>query len=310
MKVLVSGASGFVGKRVLKLLLENGHEVYGLSRSPEKNETKFPEVKWLKWDCSMGAPELGTLESLDAVINLMGENVATKRWNNAIKKDLYNSRVDGTALLHQGIKNANLEPNVFVSTSAIGVYGDKGLEPVDESAPVASDFLANLCKAWEEAALKEKELYQRSVIIRVGIALGSDGGLAQKLMPLFKLGLGGKLGDGNFYMSWIHVKDLARIFVKAVEDQKMSGIYNASAPFPVTNSEFTKTFANTYRKPAMFNVPKFALKIVMGEMAEYAVKGVKAMPKKLKEDNFHFLYPTIETAVKDVVSVKNVVSNP
>ena len=302
MKILISGASGFVGKQVLKLLLEKGHEVYGLTRSPEKNQKLFPTVNWIKWEGVRDLPDLSKISNIDAVINLVGENIAAKRWNNGQKKEIFNSRIDGTKSILKMLEAANLKPRVFVSTSATGIYGAN--ENSTEDSNTADDFLANLCKAWEAAVGEGKDqgLYQRSVIIRVGLVLGRDGGLIQRLAPIFKRGLGGKLGKGKFYMSWIHVRDLARIYVRALEDENMSGVYNAVSPFPVTNEEFTRVLGQAVRKPTPFTVPKFALKLAMGEVAEYITKGGKVYPGKLKKDNFHFLYPTIEVAAKDVVS--------
>lgn len=302
MKVLVSGASGFVGQHVLDLLLSKGHEVFALSRRPEKHREKYPSVHWIKWERVSEAPDLAEVQELDGALNLMGENLASKRWNNSQKKLIYNSRVDGTKLLLKGLANAGLRPKVFVSASATGIYGHRGDGPVDEQSRVQNDFLGNLCQAWEQAALEGGPGIGRTVVLRAGLVLGKDGGLAAKIAPLFKLGLGAKLGDGNFYMSWIHVKDLARVYLKALEDEDMSGIYNAVSPFPATNSEFTGVLADAVRRPAPFKAPKFALKLVMGEMGEYVLKGAKVEPKKLKKENFHYLYPTVELALKDVVS--------
>lgn len=302
MIVLVSGASGFVGKYILDLLLEHGHEVHALSRSSEKNQKKYPRINWIQWDDSSHVADLSGIKKLDGVINLVGENLASKRWNNGQKKKIYNSRIDGTNSIFHMLEKAKLKPSVFVSTSAIGIYGDRGDESIDEESSSANDFLANLCVSWEKVVAKNKHLYGRSIIVRVGLVLGRDGGLSEKLLPIFKRGLGGKLGNGRFFMSWIHVKDLARIYVRALEDDKMKGVYNAVSPFPVRNSEFTNVFADALRKPAPFRVPKYALKLGMGEFGEYAVKGAKVLPKRLKSEDFHFLYPTVEVAIKDVVS--------
>lgn len=301
MKVLLSGASGFVGSHIIRLLLEQGHQVYALSRNPEKNKERFPEANWLLWEEGSKLPDLRGLE-VEGVINLAGENLASKRWSNGQKKEIYNSRIDGTRNLFQALKEAGIKPSVFVSTSAIGIYGDRGEEVVDENSLAQEDFLGVLCKAWEEEVHKHQQEYERAVILRVGLVLGKGGGLAEKLVPLFKLGLGGKLANGNFYMSWIHVKDLARIYVKALNDGEMKGIYNAVSPFSVKNVEFTRVLAQVCRKPAFFTVPKAALKLAMGEMGEYVLKSAKVAPKRLKEEDFHYFYPTIEVALKDVVS--------
>ncbi len=302
MNVLVSGASGFVGRHVVDLLLEKGHTVFALSRSAELNQQRWPKVSWIQWNDAHHVADLKEINKLDAVINLVGEGLDSKRWSNTQKKEIFNSRVDGTKTIFEMLKQHSLRPEVFVSTSAVGIYGHHDSGEILENTPIAKDFLANLCKDWEAVVSENRSQYNRYAIIRVGLVLGKGGGMMSKLVPLFKLGLGGKLGNGNFFMSWIHVKDLARAYVAAVEDSSKTGVYNATAPFPVKNAEFTKVLANTVDRPAPFNVPRFALRIAVGEMADYMLKGAKVVPNKLKEEDFHFLYPTIERAIKDVVS--------
>ncbi|MBC74750.1 MAG: TIGR01777 family protein [Halobacteriovoraceae bacterium] len=302
MNVLVSGASGFVGRHIVELLLEKGHTVYALSRSAEENQKNWPKINWIQWNNAQHVADLGSINKLDAVINLAGEGLDSKRWSNGQKKEIFNSRVDGTKAIFEMLKAHSLKPEVFVSTSAVGIYGHHDSGEVVEDSATTKDFLANLCKDWEAVVTENSSHYDRSVIVRVGLVLGKGGGMISKLVPLFRLGLGGKLGSGNFFMSWIHVKDLARIYVSAIEDSSKKGVYNGTAPFPVKNAEFTKVLSDTVVRPAHLNVPRFALRIAVGEMADYMLKGAKVVPSRLKQEDFHFLYPTIERAIKDVVS--------
>ncbi|MEX0799573.1 MAG: TIGR01777 family oxidoreductase [Bacteriovoracaceae bacterium] len=302
MKILISGASGFVGKQVLELLLKEKHEVFALSRSSEKNQSKYPDVQWIQWDNPRHEADLRSIDYLDGAIHLAGENLAEKRWSNIQKKEIFNSRIDGTITIFKMLRKAQLKPKVFVSTSGISIYGHREKENVTEASLPVDDFLGNLSKAWEQAVWDNRDAYERAVVLRVGVVLGKNGGMMQKLLPLFKLGLGAKLGGGSFYMSWIHIKDLARIYIKALKDDQMEGVYNGTSPFPVKNEEFTRVLAGIVRKPAFFSVPKIFLRVALGEMADYITKGAKVLPKKLKDEDFHYLYPTIELAVKDVVS--------
>lgn len=302
MKVLITGGTGFIGLRLIKELKSQGHEVLGLTRNIEQAQRKDTDVIWIPWKSHNEIIDFTPYGKIDAIINLVGENLANKRWSNEQKKVIYNSRVEATRNLCKSIKESQGKIDTFISTSAIGIYGNRRNEEIHEKSLIVDDFVGSLCRDWEEAVTSNSDIYNRSVIIRVGLVLGKNGGMMEKLLPLFNLGLGGKLSHGNQYMSWIHLDDICRIFIKALNDHKMEGVYNGTAPFPVTNKEFTNTLGRTIRKSTFFSVPRFALKVVMGEMAEHVLSGAKIIPKRLKEDNFHFLFPTVEVAIKDVVS--------
>ena len=302
MKILISGATGFIGMKLIQELKKDGHELFGLTRNIESAQKKDTDVIWIKWESHNEIIDLKPYGKIDAVINLVGENLANKRWNNEQKKIIYNSRVEATRTLCKSIRESQEKVDVFVSTSAIGIYGDRETEEIHEDSLIVDDFIGSLCKDWEEALTSNSDVYSRHVIIRVGLVLGKNGGMMEKLLPLFSLGLGGKLSSGKQYMSWIHLDDICRIFLKALTDNDMQGVHNGTAPFPVTNKEFTEVLGKTIRKPTAFTVPKLALKIAMGEMAEHVLSGARIIPKKLKENDFHFIYPTIEKAIKDVVS--------
>jgi len=304
MKVLISGASGFIGQQIIKDLKSEGHEILGLTRNIQNAQKTDPDIIWIEWHNFNDIVDLKPFGHIDAVINLVGENLANKRWNNEQKKIIYNSRIDSTRCLCKMIEKAQGSVDTFVQTSAIGIYGNRMAEEIHEKSLVVDDYIGKLCQDWEKE-LKENPVYKRSVIIRVGLVLGKDGGMMEKMLPVFQLGIGGKLGSGNHYMSWVHLKDISRIFIKALTDKEMSGVYNGTAPFPVRNKEFTNYLGKVLNKPTLLSVPRFALKMVMGEMAEHVLSGARIVPRKLKEEGFHFIYPTLELALKDVVSKEN-----
>lgn len=302
MKILITGGTGFIGLKLINDLKQSGHEVIGLTRNLESAQKKDSDVIWVEWKSHNEIIDFKPYGKIDAVINLVGENLANKRWNNEQKKVIYNSRVEATRSICRSIKESQGKVDIFVSTSAIGIYGNRRNEEIHERSLIVDDFIGSLCKDWEEALTTNSDVYNRHVIIRVGLVVGKNGGMMEKLLPVFQLGVGGKLSHGNQFMSWIHLGDICRIFIKAIEDDSMQGVYNGTAPFPVSNKDFTNILAKTIRKPSFFSVPKFALKIVMGEMAEHVLSGARIIPKRLKEADFHFIYPTLETALKDVVS--------
>jgi uncharacterized protein (TIGR01777 family) len=302
MKILISGATGFIGLQLIKELKKEGHEIFGLTRNIENAQKKDAQVIWIEWTNFHEGVDLKPYGKMDAVINLVGENLANKRWNNEQKKVIYNSRIDATETLFKMLKKSQENVDVFISTSAIGIYGNRMSEEIHEASLVVDDYIGKLCQDWEAVVDKYKDMVNRSVIIRVGLVLGKGGGMMEKMLPVFQWGLGGKLASGSQYMSWIHLADICRIFQKALTDKEMSGVYNGTAPFPVTNKDFTHYLGKILNKPTFFTVPRFALKIVMGEMAEHVLSGSRIVPRKLKEANFHFLYPTLEVALKDVVS--------
>lgn len=302
MKILITGASGFIGKELVSLLKENNNEIFGLTRNIEAAQSKIADIIWISWPDSRQVIDLKAYGSFDVVINLVGENIAGNRWSSEQKKILYNSRIDSTDTLLKMIKQSQGIVPTFISTSAIGIYGDRQEEEIHENSLVVDDFIGKLCQDWEQVVYKHKDTYERCCIIRTGLVLGKNGGMMEKLLPLFKLGLGGKLSNGNFYMSWIHIKDLCRIYLKAIQDTQMKGVYNATAPYPEKNKIFTQKLASLLRRPAFFSVPKFTLKIIMGELADHATQGAKITPKKLRDENFHFHFPTLDLALKDVLS--------
>jgi uncharacterized protein (TIGR01777 family) len=301
MRVLITGGTGFVGSFIVKKLIEKNHDVLLLTRNTENAIKKFGEsVTAIEWKNYYEVLDLSLYGKIDSVINLMGENIGNKRWSNEQKKEIYNSRVDATDTIIKSLKKSNIRVESFISTSASGYYGSNN-KTHDESSSAGEDYLSKVCQGWEEVVTVNKDEYDRFVILRVGMVLGKGGAMDKMLLP-FKLGVGGKLGSGEQHISWIHVEDLVNMYIQVLEDKTAQGIYNAVATYSVTNSEFTKTLGKTLRKPTKFTVPKFVLNIALGEMSAVVLGNTKVIPKKFKAENFHYLYPTLELALKDVVS--------
>ncbi len=300
MRVLVTGATGFIGKVIVRQLLEEGTEVVVLTRNIAKAAIILgSRCEYVQWSDTNTTPPLEAFDRVDGVINLMGEGISNKRWSEEQKKIIYNSRIDGTARLVEALSQLKNKPEVFVSTSAIGIYGNKGEEDVTESSTVANDFLAHVCKDWEFEANKAQNFGYRVVIIRTGIVLGRGGGALSKMLPIFKKGLGGYLGSGNQYMSWIHIEDLAAMYVEALRNNALKGAHNGTAPYPATNKEFTKALGKVLKRPALFPAPSFALKTILGDMSSLLLEGQKVLPVKFKEEKFRYRYPTLDMALKE-----------
>ena len=299
MKVVVTGATGFVGQEVVKQLLIAGDEVIVLTRNVAKAAiTLGSSCRYYQWEDGEALPPSEALEGVDGIINLMGETIS-KRWDEPQKKKIYNSRINGTRKLVEAIEKLKVKPKVFVSTSAVGIYGNRGPEEINESSSLADDFLAKVCKDWENEANKAKNYGVRVVMIRLGIVLGRKGGALAKMLPIFKLGLGGPLGSGNQYMSWIHVRDIATMFIEAVKNNELKGVFNGTSPYPATNSEFTKLLGKVLGRPAFLPVPSIALKLALGEMSQLLLEGQKVLPVKFKEAKFRYRYSTLEMALKE-----------
>lgn len=299
MKVVITGATGFVGQEIVKQLQAAGDEVIVLTRNVAKAAiTLGSSCRYFQWDDFESLPPLESLEGADGIINLMGETIS-KRWDEPQKKKIYNSRINGTRKLVEALEKLKVKPTVFVSTSAVGIYGNRGPEELNESSSVADDFLAKVCKDWENEANKAKNYGLRVVMIRLGIVLGRRGGALTKMLPIFKLGLGGPLGSGNQFMSWIHVKDAAAMFIEALKNNELKGVFNGTSPYPTTNAAFTKLLGKVLGRPAFLPAPAFAVKLVVGEMSQLLLEGQKVIPVKFKEAKFRYRYATLEMALKE-----------
>lgn len=296
--ILISGGTGLVGSALSKILTQAGYTVAHLSRNPSKSKYKA-----FKWDIEKNYIDLDAITFADAIINLAGAGVADKSWTTAYKKEIYDSRINSTRLLYKALeqtKNHNVK--AFVSASAIGIYGMQLPEPTFEDAPHADNFLANVCTDWENEILKINNLNIRTAIIRVGIVLSKDGGFIPAIVKPAKFGFGAPLGNGNMLTSWIHITDLCNLFKFAVEQPAVSGIYNGVAPNPVTNKAITKAICKAINRPMLLPpVPGFALKIMLGEMANMILSSQNISCKKITDAGFKFLFTDATIAVNDIL---------
>ena len=296
MRIVVAGASGLVGSALVRVARAGGDEVVRLVRRETKSDDE------LQWDPSNGrGPDLHAIEAIDAVVNLAGAGIGDHRWSDAYRQQLLDSRIASTDLLAHAIAHLEPKPRVFLSGSAVGYYGNTGDAPVTENSPAGKDFLADLARQWENAAAPAAEAGVRTVFLRSGIVLSTKGGALGKVLPLFRVGLGGRLGSGRQYISWIARPDHVAAMRFLLDDDTISGPVNITAPNPVTNAAYTKAIAAAVRRPAIFPVPGFALKTVLGEFAETVLGGQRVLPNRLLAAGFEFGYLTIEDAVRSLV---------
>jgi uncharacterized protein (TIGR01777 family) len=296
-RIAISGASGFIGRKLIETLAAAGHSVRALSRHGGVNMP--PGVAVFAWDPARGEPPEESLRDAGAVIHLAGEPVA-QRWNAQVKARIRDSRVAGTANLVSAMARLPRKPEVLVCSSAIGYYGSRGGEILTESSSAGGDFLAGVCAAWERSAAQAEALGVRVVSIRTGHALHPRGGLLKRILPAFRAGLGGKLGNGRQWTSWIHLDDLAALFQFAI-DNPLSGAFNGVAPNPVTNAEFTRALAAALHRPAVFPVPRLALGILFGEMAEAILGSQRVLPERARAAGFAFRYPELAPALDSLL---------
>lgn len=330
MRMLITGGTGLIGRRLCGVLLAEGHELTVFSRNPASVPAK----------CGAGVHALGSLAewrpdmTFDAVINLAGEPIIDRRWTAQRKRVLWDSRVTLTEELVRRIAAAEHKPSVLLSGSAVGYYGDRGDLMLDEAAHAGTGFAAELCKAWEDAALVAKSLgvrlrhvtgedsrlreqphstssrteglrptvsEVRTCLLRTAPVLSSDGGLLGRMVPPFRLGLGARLGDGKQWMSWVHIEDYVAMVLRLLRDEQMRGPYNMAAPHPVTNAEFTATLAAVLHRPAWLAAPAPLLRMTMGESASLLLESQRVLPRKMEAAHFRFAFPTLAEALHDLV---------
>jgi uncharacterized protein (TIGR01777 family) len=301
MNILITGATGFVGRRLCEMLHQAGHTVRALSRDSVAAKQGIPHLKEVfPWNPLQELPPLQAFEGCDAIINLAGESIAG-RWTTAKKQLIRDSRVLGTKNLVNALAQLSSRPKVLISASAIGYYGDRGEETLTEDAAPGSDFLAQVCRDWENEALKAESLGMRVVRLRIGLVLGRGGGTLQALLPLFRVGLGGPLGSGRQWWSWIHRDDLCRLIVQILVNENVSGPINATAPQPVRQKEFAQVLGRVLRRPAFLPTPAFALKIALGEFADGILASQRALPRRAQEMGYRFQFEELEGALREIL---------
>lgn len=299
MAVLITGGTGFVG-RSLRSAFEDPILV---TRNVEaaRRTTAAENFDWISWaggDTEFNPP---IDRPIDLVINLMGESIGARRWSAKFKEQLWQSRVAGTRQLIAGLRRNGLNPRCLISASAVGIYGDRGDEMLDETSPPGNDFLARLCVAWEAAAESARELGCRVVIIRLGIVVG-QGGALQQMLPLFRWGLGGRLGDGRQWFPWIHLRDLCNMICRAAQDESWHGVFNGVAPGAVTQGEFTAALSRQLGRPAWMPMPAMALRLAVGEFSQALLSSQRARPVAAQRKNFQFAFPDLPSALAEVLA--------
>lgn len=298
MRIAITGATGLIGSALCERLIEQGNEVVAITR----RRSLPSSLTVLPWDPAAGELDPSPLEGMDAVVHLAGATIA-ERWSSATKKRIWESRVGGTRLLVDRFNDLSKRPSIFVSSSAIGFYGNRHDEELEEASPPGKGFLSDLCQAWEDEAGRATHLGIRALSFRTGMVLSTKGGALPKMLPPFKLGLGGPVGSGRQWMSWIHIDDVVGGFHFALHQEDFSGVANLTAPIPVRNAEFTKALGRALRRPAVLPAPGFALKLVFGEMAQdLLLNGQKVLPRRLEKAGYEFLHPQLDDALGDILS--------
>ncbi len=297
MKCVISGGTGFIGRRLVNRLLQDGHYVGVWSRKPGLE--KRTAVQSFSWDPLRGEPPEESLDKMDAVVHLAGEPVA-QRWTDAVRQRIRDSRVLGTRRLVDAIGRVAHKPRVLVCASAVGYYGDRGDEVLTEAAPPGTGFLADVCGEWEAEAGRAADFGLSVVKLRIGFVLGRDGGALAQMLPAFRAFVGGRLGSGKQWMPWIHAADVAEMLLYAA-GSGVSGVWNATAPNPVTNAEFTRALGSTLHRPAVFQVPRFALKLAFGEFGPHMLDSARAVPDAAFKAGYLFRYPELGPALRSLL---------
>ncbi len=311
-RYLITGGSGFIGTALIKELLIENHDVTVLTRSEVKTAQYFESIIANEREDYQSKTRVTTINSLDnlnpeksfdIVINLAGQGIADKRWSDAVKQQLIDSRINTTKALHEYLKDVLVKPDVFISGSALGYYGlTESDEEINEDGTTDNSFSSRLCQQWEAEAKKIEALGIRTCYLRTGIVLGKNGGALAKMLPPFKMGLGGPIGDGKQWMSWIHMDDIIGMIRLAIDNESVKGAINGTAPNPVTNKQFSKTLGKVLKRPAIFPMPAFVVKLLFGQMGEeLLLAGQRIVPNKITQAGYEFVYPKLEDALRDAV---------
>ena len=295
-KVVIFGGLGFLGSRLVNVLKEDYKIILASRNASMLSNINNVETVQFSYEVESF---VRIIKGSDIVVNFSGASIAGRRWNDEYKKIMYDSRIKTTSLISEAIRKCEKKPHTFVSTSATGIYGNRGDEFLYEESITGNDYLANLCKDWETETFKSDV---RTVCIRVGVVLDKEEGGFKKMAQPFKLFVGGTLGNGKQYLPWVHVNDIVNIYKEAIVNKTLSGIVNGTAPNPVTNKEFSKTLGKVLNRPSIFSVPKFALRIIVGEFAEFLTASQRVIPKKLIDEGFRFEFKEISKALENIIN--------
>lgn len=300
MKILVTGATGLIGRALCRVLADEGHQLVVLSRNPA-SATKSVATNAFAWQPEHTEPPREAFDGVEAVIHLAGENVAA-RWTSERKRRIRDSRVLGTRNLVAGMQRAAAPPRILLSASAVGFYGDRGDEVLTENSPPGSGFLPEVCQEWEAAAKQAAGLGARVVTLRTGVVLSCAGGALKTMLPAFQFGVGGRLASGRHWFPWIHLDDIVGLVRFALLNETLSGPVNGTAPNPVTNAEFTTELADVLHRPALFPVPRLALDLLFGEMAEVMLASLRVVPEAALKAGYQFQFPQLRPALAELFS--------
>jgi len=301
MKIILTGGTGFIGQAVLNHLLEYGHHVVLLTRHPNPAKPLGKTLVIEQWDAATAGSWVKHLEGADAVINLAGESIAAKRWTAEQKNKIISSRINAAQAIINGMKGVNVKPSVLINASAIGFYGNVPEGEVNESSPMGKGFLAETCGQWEQSVKGAEPLGVRTVLLRFGVVLEQGGGALSKILPPFQFFAGGPLGSGKQWFSWIHREDIVGAIFFALGNPSLNGAVNVTAPEAATMGKFCKTLGKVMGRPSWAPVPAFALRLLLGEMADMLLEGQRVVPEKLLKAGYIFRYPELEPALRAIL---------
>ncbi|MDO0825495.1 TIGR01777 family oxidoreductase [Desulfosporosinus nitroreducens] len=301
MNVLIFGGTGFIGRNLIEELLANGYKVSVVTRNHQKEVNQFGnKIQVIEWDNISPLSSIYKFDQIDVVINLAGESIGSRRWTNSVKAEIIASRIRTTGAIVAAINNGIIQPKVLINASAVGYYGLCEDEEITESAEVGQDFLAQVCREWENEAYKVQNAGTRVATIRIGVVLGNEGALNRMALP-FRYFIGGPLGNGNQWLSWIHIRDLTSMIRFIIEHQELAGPINAVAPNPVRMGEFSKMLGYVLARPSWLPVPEILLKIALGQMAEMLLHGQRAVPRKVLSADFKYKFPKLKAALENAM---------
>jgi uncharacterized protein (TIGR01777 family) len=300
MKILITGATGLIGRSLCQILAGDGHELMGLSRKPGKSLDPII-MRFSQWEPEEGPPGPEVWEGVQAVVHLAGEPVDARRWSADQKRKIRDSRVIGTRNLVAGLAKCSDPPKILIAGSAVGYYGSRGDEILTETSSPGEGFLSDVCQEWEGEALAAQQTGARVVLIRTGIVLSAEGGALKRMLTPFNFGLGGELGAGNQWFPWIHIADIVGLFRHAIKSSQLVGPVNGAAPGVVQNREFTKTLAAALGRPVFFSIPEFALDLLVGEMSRAIMASQRVVPEVAQRTGYAFRYPDLQAALEDLL---------